>query len=375
MKIVYCILGTFNSGGMERVLTNKANYLVSQGHEITIITSDQKSRPNYFPLDPRVKQVDLGINYTDYVDQKFLKKFFDYRRLKKKHTLALRDALFQIRPDITISMFDYEAAMLPKINDGSAKVLEIHFSRYKRLQYGRKGIMGLVDSYLNGRDQNIVVKYDRFVVLTEEDKGYWGDLHNIEVIPNANSFEPQSTAELNDKRVIAVGRYDFQKGFDDLIQIWKAVHQQVPEYKLDIFGRGPLEGELQTLIQELKLQDTVFLRSPVKDIASEYLKSACVVMSSRYEGLPMALLEGQVCGLPMVSYTCKCGPKDIITDGVNGFLVPEGDKELFASRLVQVLKDEELRRKMGQDAKEMSARFSEAEVMKKWLTLFNSVKK
>ncbi len=375
MKIVYCILGTFNSGGMERVLTNKANYLVQEGHEVTIITSDQKSRPNYFPLDPRVKQIDLGINYTDYVDQKFLKKFFEYRRLRKKHALALREALFHIGPDITISMFDYEASMLPKINDGSAKVIEIHFSRYKRLQYGRKGIMGLVDRYLNGRDQNIVIQYDRFVVLTEEDKGYWGDLDNIEVIPNANSFEPHSTAGLNEKRVIAVGRYDFQKGFDDLIQIWRLVHQEVPEYKLDIFGKGPLEEEYKTLIQELGLQNTVFLRAPVKDIASEYLKSACVVMSSRYEGLPMALLEGQVCGLPMVSYTCKCGPKDIISDGVNGFLIPEGDKELFASRVVQVLKDEDLRKEMGKNAKAMSDRFSEAEVMQKWLNLFNRLKK
>ncbi|WP_312136450.1 glycosyltransferase family 4 protein [Sphingobacterium sp.] len=373
MKIVYCILGIFNSGGMERVLANKVNYLVDRGYDVSIITTDQKGRPAYFNLDSRILHIDLAVNYTDTLEANIISKSLIFSKKKRLHKQLLAEQLMKLKPDITISMFDYEASFLTDIKDGSAKVLEIHFSRFKRIQYGRKGVLGLIDRYLSRRDKQIAKKYKRFVVLTHEDKGYWGKMSNIEVIPNANSFEPNDISNLSSKRVIAVGRLNYQKRFEDLIALWRTVHLEAPDWKLEIFGNGPQKRELQALIDTYGLSNSAILREPVKDIMNEYLTSSMVAMTSRYEGLPMALLEGQVCGLPMVSYCCKCGPKDIIIDGKNGFLIDEGDLANFSSKIVQLIKDVALRKEMGLHSSQLSKRFSEEEVMRKWISLFNSV--
>lgn len=382
MKIVYCILGTFNSGGMERVLANKANYLVAQGHEVSVVTTDQQKRVSYFPLDTTISLYDLDINYTESLfsektndQQGLLKKTVSYLYKKRLHKQRLTNLLQDLKADIVVSMFDNEASFLHRIHDESKKVLEIHFSRFKRLQYGRKGLWKLADLVRSWQDVRAVKRYDRFVVLTKEDRGYWGDLPNIVVIPNANSFVPSCQADVMSKRVIAVGRYDYQKGFDQLIDIWVKVHEQYPHWKLDIFGQGPLREELQTQIDQLGLEDVVHLCPSVKNIEKEYCQSALLVMTSRYEGLPMTLLEAQACGLPMVAYACKCGPRDIIRDGENGFLVDEGDKEMMVVRLVQLMGNDELRKQIGARAKEMSVNFAENKVMGQWLNLFNQLTK
>lgn len=373
MKIVYCILGTYNSGGMERVLANKTNYLVNQGHEIFIITSDQKNRSPYFKLDNRIHQIDLAINYTDHVGKGLVSRSLTFLSKQRQHKKKLKEQLTSIKADVCVSMFDYEVSFLPQIDDSSKKVLEIHFSRFKRIQYGRKGILGVIDKLLSKRDKKLASKYDKFVVLTHEDKSYWGEMENIGVIPNANSFEPLQSADLFQKRAIAVGRYDYQKGFEDLIDIWKLIEDKVSGWRLDIYGHGPLKDDLQQQIDRLNLNESVFLRNPVKEIEKEYLNSAVVLMTSKYEGLPMALLEGQVCGLPMISYTCKCGPKDIISPGVNGFLAAEGDKESFSQYLLKVLKNDSLRISLGMNAKENSKNFQQDVIMNQWNTLFKSL--
>ncbi|WP_278551584.1 glycosyltransferase family 4 protein [Elizabethkingia bruuniana] len=375
MKIVYNILGTYNSGGMERVLANKVNYLTAQGYDVTIITTDQKKRKPYFEMNPQIRHIDLGINYTDNNDKGLLGKILSYPKKQKIHKHKLEKILPDLKADIVISMFDNDAAILPKIKDGSKKILEIHFSRFKRLQYGRKGVWRIINRLRSNADLKVVQQYDRFVVLTHEDKSYWGNLTNIEVIPNANSFAPTENASLNAKKVIAVGRYDYQKGFDELISIWQRIYKVYPDWILNIFGHGPLKNELQNQINRLDLKENVYLREPVKDIEKEYLNSSIVVMTSRYEGLPMALLEGQACGLPLVSYACKCGPKDIIKDNENGFLIEEGDQNKMAHKIIKLIENKELRLKMGENAFKASDCFSEENVMKKWLHLFNNLNK
>jgi|SRR5690606_27653625 len=374
MKIVYCILGIFNSGGMERVLANKANYLVAQGHEVSVITTDQQQRKPYFPLDAAISLYDLDINYTESNQQRLLKKMVSYQKKQKQHKRRLTNLLQNLKADIVVSMFDNDASFLHCIQDGSKKVLEIHFSRFKRLQYSRKGMWKLVDFARSKLDIRLAKRYDSFVVLTKEDRGYWGNFPNITVIPNANSFLPNCQADVTVKRAIAVGRYDYQKGFDELIALWRKVYEQKPDWKLDIFGHGPLKNKLQSQIDQLGLADVIHLCPPVRDIEKEYCQSGLLVMTSRYEGLPMTLLEAQTCGLPMVAYACKCGPRDIIRDGENGFLVEEGNKEKMISRLTQLMENENLRREMGRKAKEMSTDFTESKVMWKWLDLFNQLK-
>lgn len=373
MKIVYCILGTFNSGGMERVLANKANYLANLGHEVNIVTTDQQGRKPYFELDPAVVHVDIGINYTENNGHSFFRKLINYFFMQRTHRQKLDGVLTKLHADICISMFDKEASFLYKIKDGSKKILEVHFSRYKRLQYGRKGIWKIIDLLQNYNDLRIAKRYDRFVVLTEEDRGYWGDLHNIQVIPNANSFVSRGVAELKNKRAIAVGRYDYQKGFDDMIQVWKFVHQHHPDWKLYIYGQGPLKEQLFLMVKELGLEHVIHLCQPVKNIEQEYLMSSMLVMTSRYEGLPMTLLEAQACGLPLIAYACKCGPRDIIRDAKNGFLLEEGDREEMANRVMSLIENPLLRQQMGGTSRVLSTNFSEEYIMRRWLSVFNEV--
>lgn len=374
MKIVYNIAGTYNSGGMERVLANKVNYLAGLGHEINIITTDQRDRPSYFEMDPSILQWDLGINYPKHVNANIFQKSANYIYKQKLHKQRLEDLLTLLKADIVISMFDHEAPFLYKVKDGSKKVLEVHFSRYKRLQYGRKGLLGLADRYRSKEDFEIAKKYDRFVVLTKEDQGYWGDLPNMQTIPNSNSFEPTRTAALTEQRVIAVGRFDDQKAFHHLIQAWKTVHEAHTDWSLTIFGEGPLRCDLEKLIEQLDLKDVIALCEPVHDIEKEYLHSSILVMTSRYEGLPMVLLEGQACGLPLVSFDCKCGPKDIIEHGVNGYLVKEGDVSTLAGRIIGLIENPILRIKMGRESRSKSKHFTEVVVMKQWATLFYSLR-
>lgn len=374
MKIIYNISGTFNSGGMERVLANKANFLARRGYELTIVTSDQKGRKPYFALDSRVKQIDLGINYSDLSKMGLIKKSALYYIKQKTHKKRLTKVLNKINADIVISMFDHEVPFLWSIQDGSKKIVEIHFSRFKRLQYGRKGIWAMVDSYRSKEDLKWVRRYDRFVALTKEDAGYWGNLANMEVIPNANSFEIEEAANYDAQRVLAVGRYDYQKGFEDLIDAWNIVYLRYPDWSLNIFGDGELKETMQKQINKLGLKNVVHLIQPVKNIKVEYLNSSIIAMSSRYEGLPMTLLEAQTCGLPMVAYACKCGPKDLITDGKNGFLVEEGNMKQLAEKLMDLMEDPDKRKKMGEEALINARNYTEDKVMQKWVDLFNSLK-
>ncbi|MBL1407273.1 glycosyltransferase family 4 protein [Sphingobacterium faecale] len=373
MKIIYNIAGLFNAGGMERVLTNKANYLAGLGYEVIILTTDQKNRKPYFDLKSCVKHLDLGINYAEIQDLGLFFKAVAYWNKQRLHERRMRTLLNELEADVVICMFDHDVSFLHKIEDGSKKVLEIHFSRFKRLQYGRKGLWRVVDRQRSDRDLRLAKKYDRFVVLTKEDKGYWGDLNNIVVIPNANSFLTDTTAELSNKVAIAVGRYDYQKGFDDLIKIWAMVQPGFPDWQLKIYGAGEMETEMRKMIEDLNLEQYVFLCEPVRNIKEAYLSSSVYLMTSRYEGLPMALLEAQSCGLPLLSYACKCGPRDIIEEGRNGYLVKQDDMEEFVRRLREMLSREGLRKAMGEQGKDMSQHFSEEVVMKQWIKLFEEV--
>ena len=372
-RVVYCIGGTFNSGGMERVLANKANYLAAQGITVAIVTTDQQQRAPYFTLNELISCFDLGINYTASSNQNILQKGLGYLVKQWRHRRKLRRLLKELKADVVISMFDNDANLLWGIQDGSKKILEAHFSRFKRLQYGRRGLWKRIDAWRSEQDLKVAKQYDKFVVLTEEDKEYWGELPNMTVIPNAHSFAPEQPAALANKRVIAVGRYDYQKGFDELIAAWASVKEVFPDWQLHIFGKGELEEAYRKQIKGLDLQDVVRLCPPTEKIAEEYLSSSIFAMTSRYEGLPMAMLEAQACGLPLVAYACKCGPRDIIVEGQNGYLIPEGDQAGMANALIRLMQDEELRKRMGSNARHESAQFSEEGVMKRWMDLLDQL--
>lgn len=376
MKIIYCTHSTYNPGGMERVLYNKVKYLSEQMHwDVTVVTTDQHNRPPFYPFPESVRMIDLGINYSEDNVKGAFGKICGYLKKRRRHRKLLEELLIKEKADIVVSLYPSESSFIPDIKDGSKKVLEIHYCKFFRLQYGRKGLLGAIDRWRTWQDERIVRRFDKFVVLTNEDRGYWGKLPNICVIPNAAMFVADRYSDVSNKRVIAVGRLDYQKGFDRLIQAWEIVYKsgKYNDWRLDIFGQGEWKEMLQGMIDERGLNSSAFINKPTKNIGKEYAESAMLVMSSNYEGFPMVMIEAMACGLPVVAFDFKCGPKDIISDGENGLIIRNGDIEALAEGMMRLMEDTENRKRMSLNARKIVDTYSEKAVMDKWIGLFNNL--
>lgn len=374
MKIVYCIAATYNSGGMERVLACKANYLVKKGYQIIIITTDQKQRKSFFEFDDKIQFYDLGINYEENNGSSFLHKAWNFPQKQLQHKKKLSKLLQELKVDIVVSMFNNDVNFISTIQDGSKKVLEIHFSKNKKLHYNRKGLWRLADLWRTYREESLVKDFDRFVVLTHEDAELWGKLQNLVVIPNPLTFYPSQKSEKSNKQVLAIGRYEYQKGFDRLLEIWSLVDENKAQgWTLKIVGAGKDKRKLEKMSTELGVAHRVQFVNPHPKVEDFFVESSIFVMTSRYEGWGMVLLEAQACALPVIAYAVQCGPRDLIVDKSNGFLIPDNDKDFFASRIQALIDDFELRCQMGEIAYEKSLLYKEEIIMKHWENLFQSL--
>lgn len=172
-----------------------------------------------------------------------------------------------------------------------------------------------------------------------------------------------------------MGRYEYQKGYDRLINAWALIAKQVPDWTLHIFGEGSLRPVLTKQIYDLNLEKSVFLDGATNNVGKELSESSIVAFTSNYEGFPMAIVEVESAGLPVVSFDAPCGPKDIIRDGEDGFLVKNGDIEDFGKKLLSLMQDEELRKKMGEKALENSKRFTQENIIPQWISLFETILK
>lgn len=255
----------------------------------------------------------------------------------------------------------------------------MHFSRYrrkyKRAKLEKYGLgRAMLRWYYNKRYQE-VKNFDKMVVLSQDDFRSWSlhDLPNLTVIPNPLSFEPSEKSPLAAKRVIAIGRLAYAKAFEVLIEIWSKLEQQYPDWKLSIYGKGEKEKLINKTIKAFKQENRVEILPPVVDIRKEILNSSVLAMSSRYEAFGLVLIEAMGCGVPPVAFDCKSGPRDILTDGTDGFLVEFGNKEEFARKLSLLMADQELRQKMGEAAFERSKDFTLDKVMPYWTELFDQL--
>ena len=376
MKLIYSIHSVCNPGGMERVLANKVTWLVrNMGWDVSVVTTDQHGLPPFYVFPESVRMTDLGINYSEDNGRNPLLKIVGYLIKRRLHRKRLTELLLREKADIVISLYPSESSFIPDIRDGSRKVLELHYNRFFRLQYARKGILGLIDRWRTRQDGRIVRRFDRFVVLSNEDKGYWGDIPGMVVIPNAALDMGKELSSVAEKRVLAVGRLDYQKGFDRLVEAWRMIQEtgKFNDWRLDIFGRGEWHDMLQSMIDGYGLGSSMRLNEPVKDIRNEYLHSSMLVMSSNYEGFPMVMVEAMSCGLPVVSFDFKCGPKDIIRDGENGILVSNGDIRGLAGAMMELMSDLERRKSMSAEARKVVDTYSESTVMQKWTRLFTGL--
>lgn len=370
MKIVYCINGTYNSGGMEKVLCNKANYFSEQlGYDVTIITTEQKGRDNFFNFSNKIKFIDLGINYDDDNYKSIFVKLYESNKKRKIHFLKLMEILERIKPDVCISMFDRDFSFLYKIKDGSKKILEFHFCKQMKVIEQKNIVMKAIQYIRIQTWRNIVKKYDKFVVLTEEDKHDWGNLKNITVIPNSISQTNNKQAKLQNKNILSIGRASYQKGFDLLLKAWAQSTKKHQDWTLTIVGGGNKDYMIE-LIKKLRIENNVILKQPITEISNEYLNASIYVMSSRYEGLPMVLIEALSYGLPIVSFACPCGPKDVIGDNISGILVENYKIKELSHAINRVIENKEERLKMGNEAIKKAQCYAEEIIMKKWTELF-----
>lgn len=375
MKIVYCVPSMYRLGGVERIVAKKASLLAKRGFDISIVTTDQGGRPCYFEIDDKVKLYDLGINYEKNSKRSFLNKLYHFFYNNYLHKKRLSRLLLELKADIVVSTFFNEMGILPKIKDGSKKIVEIHFSRKMFNFARRKGWSGSVDDYMMSQYIKSLRQYDRFIVLSKEDAENWYELDNIEVIYNVCPIEISQKSQLTAHRVISVGRYEFPKGYDRLIDAWALISKQVSDWTLHLVGEGSLRGELEAKIKKMGLENSVFLDGASVDVSKDYLNSSIAAFTSHCEGFLLALVEAESAGLPVVSFDTPCGPKDIVCNGEDGFLVSNGDIEKFAEKLLLLIKNESLRRAMGNKAYDNSRRFTEEIIMSQWVSLFENVVK
>ena len=377
MHIAYCIPSLDHSGGMERVLTIKANYLADQlGCDVSIIITDDKDTEPYFPLSNKIHVIQLDVNIDNLWKYPIWKRLYLFRKKMGLYKKRLEECLNQLQPDITISLLRREINFLCDIRDGSAKVGEIHFGRYKYREANFGILPNFVNQWITNRwmaqlDKK-VKQLDRFIVLTHEDASYWKGLSNLTVIPNPITIEQGAVSNCTSQQVIAVGRYTYQKGFDLLIPAWKIVHEKHPDWTLNIYGGGNKE-DLQPMVESMELSDSLRLNGPDSQIRERYLESSIFVLSSRFEGLPLVLMEAMSCGLPPVSFTCPCGPRDIIHDGEDGILCENGNIEQLAAGICRLIEDERLRKEIGQKAAQSIQRYSLDNIMRQWDDLLQEI--
>ncbi|ERK07442.1 MAG: glycosyltransferase family 4 protein [Pantoea sp.] len=211
--------------------------------------------------------------------------------------------------------------------------------------------------------------YDQVIVLTDKDHQVFSRW-NIpsQQIPNPvvyKSFQRNARS----RQALAIGRLEHQKGFDLLLDIWADFSKTHPEWKLVIAGDGELRQSLQEQATQLGLNDSVNFVGRVSNINDYYRDSDMALMTSRYEGLPLVLLEAKSWSLPVVAYDCPTGPQEIINQGEDGFLVPMDDKATFLARMDQLASNDALFYAMSEKTKDTALKFDGKQIKQSWLAL------
>ena len=352
MRLLYITNGISGVGGLERVLSVKASYFAEvMNYEVHILTlNDNNISCPYYSYSGKicfhnVKAVGNGLNYIC------------------SYIKGINHIVKQINPEI-VSVCDdgIKGLYVPVwIKKGKAPII---YERHASMRLNAKAWQRVL-MRLGGRF------YNRVVVLTSYNMNEWNN-RNLQVIPNPLPFYPEIVSELKNKRIICVGSLSYNKGYDLLITAWKKIAHECPDWSISIFGSGD-RVKLQGLIDKNNLSGSVKLCGVSNEIQLEYLNSAFLVLPSRTEGFGMVLIEAMACGLPCVAFDCPCGPRDIIENEKNGFLVENGNIELLSIRMKQLILSVELRIKLGRYARQNSLKYRIQNIAKEWDNLFNNL--
>lgn len=357
MKRIAIVIGNISfHAGTERAVTNLANMLVKNGDYYVLIISMYSlfhEKP-YYELDSRIRVEHLGLKFASKV-----KKFFCYLKFIKVIPQILKK-----------HQIEYVLGTTHAINS------MLVFVRFKCKKIGCEHMNYDACPRISSFIRRICYKnLDSLVVLTSSDSRHYNfiDQRKLFIIPNSLSFTCDKPADLAHKRMIAVGRLTEQKGFDILIKAAIKIRNELPDWKIDIFGNGEDKQKLKEMISQYALSDYVFINEPVRNIKEKLLNSSLYIMSSRWEGLPMILLEAKACGLPIVSFNCPEGPADVINDNEDGFLIePENINDLV-KKVIEICKNNDLLKRFGQLSFENSSQYSELNVYQKWHKFFSEI--
>lgn len=362
MKLLYITNGITGAGGLERVLAIKASVLAEDyGYEVHIVSLNEDNSKTFFEFSPKISQHTVQVmgNSIQYIT---------------RYIKGLKRKVKEINPDI-ISVCDdgLKGFFLPIIIDSRILIIyERHVSKMIEVTASQT-LITKISNTLKFRLMNYLAKsFDRFIVLTESNKNEW-KLKNIQVIPNPLPFFPERISSLQNKRVIAIGKQSYQKAYDLLIESWAQLPEHHQDWELHIYGKIEKDLQLADMAEGLGISKQIFFHSPEKKVEGKIIESSIFVLSSRYEGFGMVIIEAMSCGLPVVSFDCPHGPGDIIENNKTGFLVEYGNTSKFAEKLQLLMSDEELRVQMGSAGRKTSKKYNQENIIPQWDGLFKNL--
>ena len=368
MRIAYYTDQVYLHGGIEKVLAQKLNYLaLYTNHEVYLITTEQKGKKHCYHITDNIKHHDLGVNYIR------SKSYFSLRNLEKvpKHIYRLREKLKKINPDVLIVCnYAFDFYFIPFICSGVKTVKEFHSSRY----YYAKGLpnTSLFNKKIHQINNWVATKYNHLVLLNEDEKKYYHS-DNLVVIPNAIAQNPKKEIIKRKNIIIAAGRIAPVKQFDHLIKSWALIAKKHPTWEVHIYGEGDktLSKSLAVLIMSLNIPN-IYIKGVTNILETKMHEASLYALTSATECFPMVLLEALNCGLPIISYDCPHGPRNIITNNKDGILITHNNITAFAKELSKLIDNTALRNKMKKNGLKNISRFNEENIMPKWLQLFKN---
>lgn len=352
-KICFLVEYLSYKGGGERVYTNMANTFVKKGYDVTIVSIENTNKLAY-SLDERVKIKSLKLRPEYYYKNKF-RKIFDIIYFFK----------YIAKINKVIKEYDTIISIGANVN-----ILLSYIKDKKSIKIGTEHIgFDSVNIMVKLMRKIRYKKLDKLVVLTDTDKNKFIKKFKkleIKTIPNQISFKIKEKKDQNKNTIINVASLSYQKNQERLINLFSKIEKKYPEWKLEIYGEGPLRKELEKKIIDLKLEEKVYLMGNSNFIEEKLLKSDVFCFTSRYEGFPMVLLEAMECGLPVISFDCPTGPREIIENNNTGYLIENDDDNDYIFKLEKLMQNKELRMEMGKKAKKNVRKYSENKVFSLW---------
>lgn len=369
MKVVYVFRSLAIRGGIERIIVDKANHLADiDGYDVSIITADQGTHPVPYAVKPSVRVEDLNVCIHRQYQHRGLVRLWKGWSLCRLFVRVLRHRLTELQPDVVVCVAtDYVDLVVKAVGTRVPIVVESH-SNYDRT-FGQHQFMR---TYYDRQLRRSLSRARAIVALTETDAEAWRRHYdNVRYIPNMVNMNPtERRAAPEHRRVIFVGRLDYQKRAWLAIDIWQQIAAEFPDWELHVYG----DGEQRDMIREqVDCTPRVVLHQPTDKIFEAYCDSSFFILTSVYEPFGLVMPEAMSCGLPVVAFDCPYGPRSIITDGTDGFLINEGDSVTFAERMRQLMSSPSLCRKMGDAAIVSAKRFMAPNIVPQWQQLFNEV--